>query len=106
MGGQEIQADYAGDMIEILHNKPRKSKKNAHPELTLEQGSENKAVSQLRLFIEHTMGGMKCFNILVPRLHICKPSPGRRHTKAICKPEDLYEDGGEDGGRSKGLANP
>ena len=67
LGYQGIQSDYEGDMIEIPHKKPRKSKKNPHPELTVEQRAENKAVSQIRIFIEHAIGGMKRFNILVQR---------------------------------------
>ena len=67
LGYQGIQSDYEGDMIEIPHKKPRKSKKNPNPELTVEQRAENKAVSQVRIFIEHAIGGMKRFNILVQR---------------------------------------
>ena len=62
LGYQGIQSDYEGDMIEIPHKKPRKSKKNPHQELTVEQRAENKAVSQIRIFIEHAIGGMKRFN--------------------------------------------
>ena len=67
LGYQGIQSDYAGDLIAIPHKKPRKSKKNPHPELTAEQRAENQAVSQVRIFIEHAIGGMKRFNILVQR---------------------------------------
>ena len=59
--------DYKGDLIDIPHKTPRKSKKNPDPELTEEQRAENKAVSQVRIFIEHAIGGMKRFNILVQR---------------------------------------
>ena len=67
LGYQGILSDYEGDMIEIPHKKPCKSKKNPNPELTVEQRAENKAVSQVRIFIEHAIGGMKRFNILVQR---------------------------------------
>jgi hypothetical protein len=67
LGYQGIQSDYEGDLIEIPHKKPRKSKKNPHPALTAEQRAENKAVSQIRIFVEHAIGGMKRFNILVQR---------------------------------------
>ncbi len=60
-------SDYKGDLIDIPHKKPRKSKKNSNPELTEVQRAENKAVSQVRIFIEHAIGGMKRFNILVQR---------------------------------------
>jgi len=45
--------------------KPRKSKKNPSPELSAEQNTENKALSQVRIFVEHAIGGMKRYNILV-----------------------------------------
>ncbi len=67
LGYQGILSDYEGDLIDIPHKKPRKSKKNSNPELTEEQRAENKAVSQVRIFIEHAIGGMKRFNILVQR---------------------------------------
>jgi hypothetical protein len=67
LGSQGMQSDYEGDMIKIPHKKPRKSKKNPHPELTAAQRAENKAVSQIRIFIEQAIGGMKRFNILVQR---------------------------------------
>jgi len=67
LGYQGILSDYEGELIDIPHKKPRKSKKNSHPELTEEQRAENKAVSQVRIFIEHAIGGMKRFNILVQR---------------------------------------
>jgi hypothetical protein len=67
LASQGIQSDYEGDLIEIPHKKPRKSKKNPHPALTVEQRAENKAASQIRIFIEHAIGGMKRFNILVHR---------------------------------------
>jgi hypothetical protein len=45
--------------------KPRKSKKNPHPELSAVQKAVNKALSQVRIFVEHAIGGMKRYNILV-----------------------------------------
>ena len=67
LGYQGIHSDYEGDMIEIPHKKPRKSKKNPTSALSAEQRSENTALSQVRIFIEHAIGGMKRFNILVQR---------------------------------------
>jgi hypothetical protein len=67
LGYQGIQSDYEGEMIEIPHKKPRKSQTNPTPELTAEQRAENRAVSQVRIFVEHAIGGMKRFNILVQR---------------------------------------
>ncbi len=65
LGYLGIQADYRGDQIEIPTKKPRKSKKNPSPELSAEQKAENKAFSQVRIFVEHAIGGMKRSNILV-----------------------------------------
>jgi hypothetical protein len=47
-------------------------KTNPTPELTAEQQAENHAVSQVRIFVEHAIGGMKRFNILVQRFRNCK----------------------------------
>ena len=60
-----MQADYRGDQIDMPTKKPRKSKKNPSPELSAEQKAENKALSQVRIFVEHAIGGMKRYNILV-----------------------------------------
>ena len=60
-----IKTDYRGDQIDIPTKKPRKSKKNPAPQLSDEQKAANTALSQLRIFIEHAIGGMKRYNILV-----------------------------------------
>ena len=65
LGYQGIQSDYKSDQIEIPHKKPRKSKKNQNPELSAEQKAMNKVLSQVRIFVEHAIGGMKRYNILV-----------------------------------------
>jgi hypothetical protein len=65
LGSQGMQSDYAGDRIEMPHKKPRKSKKSPKPALTAGQRAEHKAVSQIRLCIEHAIGGMQRCNILV-----------------------------------------
>ena len=65
LGYQGIQSDCQGDQIEIPTKKPRKSQKNPAPQLSDEQKAANKALSRVRIFIEHAMGGMKRYNILV-----------------------------------------
>jgi hypothetical protein len=65
LGYQGMQSDYNSDRIDIPHKKPRKSKKNPYPELNAEQKAVNKALSQVRIFVEHAIGGMKRYNILV-----------------------------------------
>jgi hypothetical protein len=67
LGYQGIQSDDEGDMIAMPHKRRRKSKATPNPKLTVEQRAENRAVSQVRMFIEHAIGGMKRFGILVQR---------------------------------------
>ena len=65
LGYRGIQSDDRGDRIDIPTKKPRKSKKHSSPHLSDEQKATNKALSQSRIFIEHALGGMKRYNILV-----------------------------------------
>ena len=65
LGYLGMQSDYRGDQIDIPTKKPRKSKKNPNPQLRDDQKAANKALSQIRIFIEHAIGGMKRYNILV-----------------------------------------
>ena len=65
LGYQGILDDYDGENIEIPHKKSRKSQKNPRPELTIEQKTENQALSRARIFIENAISGIKRFNILV-----------------------------------------
>ena len=65
LGYLGIQSDSNGEQIELPAKKPRKSKTNAGPELSAEQKAEKTALSRLRIFIEHAIGGMKRSNILV-----------------------------------------
>jgi DDE superfamily endonuclease len=65
LGYLGIQADYRNERIDIPTKQPRKSKKDPRPELSAEQKAENKALSHVRIFVEHAIGGMKRYNILV-----------------------------------------
>ena len=65
LGYLGIQADDRGDQIEIPAKKARKSKKNPNPQLSAVQKAANTALSQVRIFVEHAIGGMKRYNILV-----------------------------------------
>ena len=65
LGYLGIQSDYRGDQIDIPTKKPRKSHKNPNPQLSEEQRAANTALSRVRIFIEHAIGGMKRYNILV-----------------------------------------
>jgi DDE superfamily endonuclease len=65
LGYQGMQSDYSGEQIDIPTKKPRKSKKHPNPQLSAEQKAANKVLSQVRIFIEHAIGGMKRYNILV-----------------------------------------
>ena len=65
LGYLGIKSDYRGDQIDIPTKKPRKSQKNPNPQLSDEQRAANTALSRVRIFIEHAIGGMKRYNILV-----------------------------------------
>jgi hypothetical protein len=64
-GSLGMQSDSRGDRIDIPTQKPRKSQKNPTPPLSEEQKAAHTALSQVRIFIEHAIGGMKRYNILV-----------------------------------------
>jgi hypothetical protein len=65
LGYLGMQSDYREDRIDMPTKKPRKSKKNPNPQLSNEQKATNTVLSQVRIFIEHAIGGMKRYNILV-----------------------------------------
>ena len=65
LGYLGIKSDYRGDQIDIPTKKPRKSRKNPTPQLSEEQRAANTALSRVRIFIEHAIGGMKRYTILV-----------------------------------------
>jgi hypothetical protein len=65
LGYLGIKSDYHGEQIDIPTKKPRKSHKNPNPQLSEEQRAANTALSRVRIFIEHAIGGMKRYNILV-----------------------------------------
>jgi hypothetical protein len=50
--------------IHIPHKKPRKSKNNPKPTLTSQQKKENRAISRVRVAVEHLIGDLKSFQIL------------------------------------------
>src|SRR3954469_16475149 len=65
LGYRGIQSDYRGEQIAIPLRQPRKSQKQPNPQLSEEQKAANTALSRVRIFIEHAIGGMKRYNILV-----------------------------------------
>ena len=65
LGYLGIQADYRGDQMEVPHKKPRRSQKNPSPQLSDTQKAANTVLSQVRIFVEHAIGGMKRYTILV-----------------------------------------
>ena len=46
------------------HKKPRKSKNHPNPTLTPPQKKENRAISRVRVAVEHLIGDLKSFQIL------------------------------------------
>jgi hypothetical protein len=79
-GYQGMQSDDKSEQIEIPHKKPRKSKKNQNPELSAVHKAANKALSQVRIFVEPAIGGMKRYNILVH---------GYRNRKKNCEDDGI-----------------
>lgn len=67
LGYLGLQTDYAGAQMQRPHKKPRKSKLQPDTCLTEDQKRDNKALSQVRILIEHAIGGIKRYNILVDR---------------------------------------
>jgi hypothetical protein len=65
LGYLGMKADDRGEHIAIPTRKPRKSQKNPNAQLSEEQKAANTALSRMRIFIEHAIGGMKRYNILV-----------------------------------------
>jgi hypothetical protein len=65
LGYQGVQKDYQGEGIRLPHKKPPKSKKKPDPHLSSEQKQENHALAKLRVFVEHAIGGIKRFRVLV-----------------------------------------
>jgi DDE superfamily endonuclease len=65
LGYLGMQSDYRSGRIDIPTKKPRKSQRHPNPQLSEEQKAANTALSQIRIFIEHAIGGMKRYNILV-----------------------------------------
>jgi len=74
LGYQGILKDYDGGNIQIPVKKKRKSKNNQNPTLTTEQKEYNKELSSIRVFVEHAIGGIKRFNILVQAFRNRKPN--------------------------------
>lgn len=65
LGFQGIQDRYPTfHKIHIPHKKPRKSKNHPNPTLTPRQKKENRAISRVRVAVEHLIGDLKSFQIL------------------------------------------
>ncbi|MBK9012641.1 MAG: transposase [Saprospiraceae bacterium] len=65
LGYLDIDKYYEIKELLIPHKKPRKSKQNPEPKLSDEQKAYNKQVSSIRIAVEHAIGGLKQFGILV-----------------------------------------
>src|SRR6266478_6928026 len=65
LGYLGIKSDYRGAQIDLSTKKPRQSQKHPNPPLSDAQKVANKVLSQVRIFIEHALGGRKRYNILV-----------------------------------------
>ena len=67
LGYLGIRTDYAGTELLLPHKKPHKSQHNPQPTLTADQKADNRAISHVRIAIEHAIAGIKRYNILVHR---------------------------------------
>ena len=65
-GYRGMQSDYRGEQMAIPTRKPRKSQQHPNPPGSEEHTAAKTALSRVRIFIEHAMGGVKRSNILVP----------------------------------------
>jgi hypothetical protein len=54
--------------VHLPFKKPRKSKNNPNPELTAEQKRHNRKHAQIRVPVEHAIGGIKSFHCLTHRI--------------------------------------
>jgi hypothetical protein len=54
----------------IGHKRKRKSKANPNPKLTEDQKAWNKYISKNRIYVEHAIGGMKRYRVLVDRCRL------------------------------------
>ena len=59
LGYQGMQSDDHLDQLDIPYKKPRKSQKNPQPALSAAQKAVNKALSHIRIFVEHAIGGIR-----------------------------------------------
>jgi hypothetical protein len=64
LGYKGFDKDYSCRLLKIPNRKPKNS------ELTQEQKAENKSISQQRIMVEHSIGGMKRYRILSERLRV------------------------------------
>src|SRR5262249_41773053 len=65
LGYLGMKSDYRGEQIAIPTRKPRKSQKNPNPQLSAAQKAANTALSQIRIVVEHAIGGMKRYNSML-----------------------------------------
>ena len=72
LGFVGIEKHYEIKDLVIGFKKPRKSKNNPNPKLTQDQKKHNKEVSSQRIYVEHTIGRMKKYNILRNRCRLKK----------------------------------
>jgi hypothetical protein len=64
LGYLGIAKDYRCKMLTIPHKKPHKK------ELTAKQKKENTSYAKERIYVEHSIGGMKRYRILSNRLRV------------------------------------
>lgn len=69
LGYQGFGKDYEYGQVQIPHKRPRRKKKtDPKIEFTEEQKAHNKEVSKKRIYVEHSIGGLKRYRFLSDRL--------------------------------------
>jgi hypothetical protein len=64
LGYQGIKKEYEAKQIAIPFKKPKKSKKNPEPKLTLQEREYNQSVGSQRIYVENALSGLKRFQKL------------------------------------------
>lgn len=69
LGYLGFEKEYGAQQVHIPHKRPRrKNKTDPKVEFTQGQKKHNKEVSKKRIFVEHSIGGMKRYRFLSDRL--------------------------------------
>lgn len=84
LGYQGFEKNYKASKVQIPIKRPRrKSKEDPKIELTVEQKQRNREVGAGRIYVEHSIGGMKRYRILSNRLR-CRDTQFYAMLTVVC----------------------